>query len=193
MATGFHGLHVIIGTIFLTVCLIRAMRGDFTPEKHVGFEAAAWYWHFRGRGLAVPVLRRLHLGRAGLMPGSGVASASLIAKTQGARGNLRAPFPLTTEPRCMMRRAFLLIIGLGGAAILICLGVWQVQRLAWKEGVIADIDARIVAEPVALPADPMLQHALSARRRKGDSSRTRSMCWSRKRNWRRLPRHCAFA
>jgi len=46
MATGFHGAHVIIGTIFLTVCLIRAIRGDFTPEKHVGFEAAAWYWHF---------------------------------------------------------------------------------------------------------------------------------------------------
>ncbi|MDW4499469.1 cytochrome c oxidase subunit 3 [Sulfitobacter sp. D35] len=46
MATGFHGAHVIIGTIFLIVCLIRAMRGDFTPEKHVGFEAAAWYWHF---------------------------------------------------------------------------------------------------------------------------------------------------
>lgn len=46
MATGFHGFHVIIGTIFLTVCLIRAMRGDFTPEAHVGFEAAAWYWHF---------------------------------------------------------------------------------------------------------------------------------------------------
>ncbi len=46
MATGFHGAHVIIGTIFLTVCLVRAMRGDFTPEKHVGFEAAAWYWHF---------------------------------------------------------------------------------------------------------------------------------------------------
>ena len=46
MATGFHGAHVIIGTIFLTVCLIRALKGDFTPEKHVGFEAAAWYWHF---------------------------------------------------------------------------------------------------------------------------------------------------
>ncbi|MEH7829539.1 cytochrome c oxidase subunit 3 [Gemmobacter denitrificans] len=46
MATGFHGFHVIIGTIFLLVCLIRAMRGHFTPERHVGFEAAAWYWHF---------------------------------------------------------------------------------------------------------------------------------------------------
>ena len=46
MATGFHGFHVLIGTIFLIVCLVRAMRGDFTPEKHFGFEAAAWYWHF---------------------------------------------------------------------------------------------------------------------------------------------------
>ena len=46
MATGFHGAHVIIGTIFLLVCLLRAMRGDFTPNEHVGFEAAAWYWHF---------------------------------------------------------------------------------------------------------------------------------------------------
>jgi len=37
---------VIIGTIFLTVCLIRALNGQFTPEHHMGFEAAAWYWHF---------------------------------------------------------------------------------------------------------------------------------------------------
>ena len=43
MATGFHGFHVIIGTIFLLVCLIRAVKGHFTPEKHIGFEAAAWY------------------------------------------------------------------------------------------------------------------------------------------------------
>jgi len=46
MATGFHGLHVIIGTTFITVCLIRAMFGHFTREHHFGFEAAAWYWHF---------------------------------------------------------------------------------------------------------------------------------------------------
>ena len=46
MATGFHGAHVIIGTIFLIVCLIRANKGDFTPKQHFGFEAAAWYWHF---------------------------------------------------------------------------------------------------------------------------------------------------
>ena len=46
LATGFHGFHVIVGTIFLAVCLVRAMRGSFTAEKHFGFEAAAWYWHF---------------------------------------------------------------------------------------------------------------------------------------------------
>ncbi|MDX2308933.1 MAG: cytochrome c oxidase subunit 3 [Hyphomicrobium sp.] len=46
MATGFHGAHVIIGTLFLAVCLFRALAGHFTPEKHFGFEAAAWYWHF---------------------------------------------------------------------------------------------------------------------------------------------------
>ncbi|NIZ14574.1 cytochrome c oxidase subunit 3 [Phaeobacter sp. HF9A] len=46
MATGFHGFHVILGTIFLTICLIRAVKGDFTPKSHAGFEMAAWYWHF---------------------------------------------------------------------------------------------------------------------------------------------------
>jgi cytochrome c oxidase subunit 3 len=46
MATGFHGFHVIVGTIFLAVCLIRASLGHFTPKAHFGFEAAAWYWHF---------------------------------------------------------------------------------------------------------------------------------------------------
>lgn len=46
MATGFHGMHVLIGTIFLTVCLFRALANQFTPTRHFGFEAAAWYWHF---------------------------------------------------------------------------------------------------------------------------------------------------
>jgi cytochrome c oxidase subunit 3 len=46
MATGFHGAHVIIGTTFLIVCLIRANMGQFTPTQHLGFEFAAWYWHF---------------------------------------------------------------------------------------------------------------------------------------------------
>tara|TARA_R110000787_G_scaffold33448_2_gene87408 strand:- start:1185 stop:1859 length:675 start_codon:yes stop_codon:yes gene_type:complete len=54
----------------------------------------------------------------------------------------------------MSRAIFFVVIGLGGAAILVSLGIWQVQRLAWKQGVIADINARIVAAPVALPDNP---------------------------------------
>lgn len=46
MATGFHGFHVIVGTLFLAVCLLRAYLGDFRPDRHFGLEAAAWYWHF---------------------------------------------------------------------------------------------------------------------------------------------------
>jgi cytochrome c oxidase subunit 3 len=46
MATGFHGFHVFVGACFLAVCWFRMRRGHFTAEKHVGFEAAAWYWHF---------------------------------------------------------------------------------------------------------------------------------------------------
>jgi cytochrome c oxidase subunit 3 len=46
MATGFHGFHVLVGTIFLIVCLIRLMGAGFSPKQHFGFEAAAWYWHF---------------------------------------------------------------------------------------------------------------------------------------------------
>jgi cytochrome c oxidase subunit 3 len=46
MATGFHGFHVIIGTIFIIVCAIRTFHYQLTEEHHFGFEAAAWYWHF---------------------------------------------------------------------------------------------------------------------------------------------------
>ena len=46
MLTGFHGLHVTIGAIILTVILLRSMAGHFTPHHHFAFEAAAWYWHF---------------------------------------------------------------------------------------------------------------------------------------------------
>jgi cytochrome c oxidase subunit 3 len=46
MATGFHGAHVLIGTTFLIVCLVRSYKGHFTPTHHLGFEFCAWYWHF---------------------------------------------------------------------------------------------------------------------------------------------------
>lgn len=46
IATGFHGLHVIVGTLFLLVCFLRHSGYEFSAEHHFGFEAAAWYWHF---------------------------------------------------------------------------------------------------------------------------------------------------
>ena len=46
MLTGFHGMHVTVGAIMLTVMLGRVLAGHFTAEHHFGFEAAAWYWHF---------------------------------------------------------------------------------------------------------------------------------------------------
>nr|YP_009459887.1 cytochrome c oxidase subunit III [Hydropsyche orris]AUT18152.1 cytochrome c oxidase subunit III [Hydropsyche orris] len=46
VATGFHGLHVLIGTIFLIVCLFRMKNNHFSMNHHFGFEAASWYWHF---------------------------------------------------------------------------------------------------------------------------------------------------
>ncbi|HEV7714238.1 MAG TPA: cytochrome c oxidase subunit 3 [Steroidobacteraceae bacterium] len=46
MLTGFHGLHVTIGAIMLTVIWLRVVKGHFTPQRHFAFEAVAWYWHF---------------------------------------------------------------------------------------------------------------------------------------------------
>ena len=46
MLTGFHGAHVIVGVLFLTTCLFRAIRGDFTGKRHMGLQLAGWYWHF---------------------------------------------------------------------------------------------------------------------------------------------------
>ncbi len=46
MLTGFHGLHVTVGAIMLTVIWFRVLKGHFTPQRHFGFEAVAWYWHF---------------------------------------------------------------------------------------------------------------------------------------------------
>ena len=46
MLTGFHGLHVTIGAIMLTVMLFRSMKHHFTPQHHFAFEAVSWYWHF---------------------------------------------------------------------------------------------------------------------------------------------------
>ena len=46
MLTGFHGLHVTIGAIMLTIIFFRVLKGHFSPDHHFAFEATAWYWHF---------------------------------------------------------------------------------------------------------------------------------------------------
>jgi cytochrome c oxidase subunit 3 len=46
MLTGFHGMHVTLGAIMLTVILLRSIRGHFTPDHHFAFEGVSWYWHF---------------------------------------------------------------------------------------------------------------------------------------------------
>ena len=70
MATGFHGAHVLIGTIFLTVCLARAYAGHFTPKQHLGFEFAAWYWHFVDV-VWLFLFVCIYVWAAGPMPGGG--------------------------------------------------------------------------------------------------------------------------
>ena len=46
MLTGFHGFHVTVGAIMLTVIWLRCLKGHFTPTNHFAFEGVAWYWHF---------------------------------------------------------------------------------------------------------------------------------------------------
>jgi len=46
MLTGFHGFHVVVGMLMLFFITLRLMQGHFTPDRHFGFEGAAWYWHF---------------------------------------------------------------------------------------------------------------------------------------------------
>ena len=46
MLTGFHGFHVFVGALMLSVVLLRLIRGHFKPDQHFAFEGAAWYWHF---------------------------------------------------------------------------------------------------------------------------------------------------
>lgn len=46
LLTGFHGMHVTLGTVFLLVLLLRVLKGHFTPDKHFAFQAGSWYWHF---------------------------------------------------------------------------------------------------------------------------------------------------
>ena len=105
MATGFHGFHVIIGTIFLIVCLIRAVRGDFTPKQHFGFEAAAWYWHF------VDVVWLFLFFCIYVWGGWGAPIEGAARLTDDGQGALSAAAAVTTGmrgrcPRCGQGRLF---------------------------------------------------------------------------------------
>ena len=122
MATGFHGFHVLIGTIFLTVCLFRALAGHFKPEQHFGFEAAAWYWHFVDvvwlfLFACIYVWGCRHTGGAltGLMPAAGEAAgrvrnqgrargenALLRTRISAVRGRSRALSALRRGQSCSM-------------------------------------------------------------------------------------------
>jgi hypothetical protein len=65
MLTGFHGFHVLVGMLMLLFITLRLMKGHFTPERHFGFEGAAWYWHFVDVVWLGPVLPGLLARRTG--------------------------------------------------------------------------------------------------------------------------------
>lgn len=69
LATGFHGFHVIVGTIFLGICWLRAKAGGFTSTQHFGFEAAAWYWHFVDVVWLFLFICIYYLGRSAIVAG----------------------------------------------------------------------------------------------------------------------------
>ena len=81
MATGFHGFHVIIGTIFLTVCLGRAIAGQFTPDPPFRLRGGGLVLALRRRGVAVPVRLHLCLGPG---PGDGWLIRARVAKLSSA-------------------------------------------------------------------------------------------------------------
>ena len=77
----------------------------------------------------------------------------------------------------MRRTIFILIIGLAGIAVLLSLGTWQVQRLAWKEGILAEIDAKIAGAPTALPLPSEEAHKYQPVEVSGRSLKPVSVCW----------------
>ena len=101
MATGFHGFHVIVGTIFLTVCLIRAMRRRFHAEAAFRLRGRRLVLALRRRGVAVPVHLHLCVGRRQQLSGRLDAR---IAHVSGGRSCRAAPFSFEDEARWAMRR-----------------------------------------------------------------------------------------
>ena len=128
MATGFHGAHVLIGTIFLFVCLIRASNGHFSPEKHIGFEAAAWYWHF------VDVVWLFLF---------------LVVYIWGGESHLIKIKPKRFSAQVIMSKIKKVVaptlFGFFGVSLLLCLCFWQVGRLEWKQELLELIDKKLNA------------------------------------------------
>ena len=96
MLTGFHGAHVTLGALILSIMLIRILRGHFDAEHHFGFEAASWYWHFVD-GLDRPVhlrLRDLTATGESEMPGRVAVQLAAVEapgdQRQGRRGEHHA-------------------------------------------------------------------------------------------------------
>ena len=102
MATGFHGFHVIVGTIFLAVCLLRTYQGDFTPEAAFRFRGGRLVLALRRRRVAVPVRLHLRLGRLGRADPRVMAEAPAT----GAAPSLAAATFQGLCPRCGARTLF---------------------------------------------------------------------------------------
>ncbi len=150
MATGFHGLHVIIGTIFLSVCLWRAKKGQVTPQSHFGLEAAAWYWHFvdvvwLSSCFISDLLVRLKSEMKALefrLGGEGGGGR------EGGRGKRERGRGGKRERGIFTFRAAPTFITIFMLSVLLSLAIWQVERLHWKENLLATIKERMQEEPI---------------------------------------------
>jgi heme/copper-type cytochrome/quinol oxidase subunit 3 len=157
MATGFHGFHVMIGTIFLIVCLARALQGQFTPAAASRLRIRRVVLAFRGRGLVVPVRVHLSLG-LGLGPRRARNHRAVSVRRTGARRRLvpgRRHRPLPSKSMSQ-RSAWRVLLAPGlatalGVATLIGLGAWQIERMGAKQRLITRVEQRAHQTPQALP------------------------------------------
>ena len=142
MATGFHGAHVLIGTTFLIVCLIRAYLGHFTPKQHLGFEFCAWYWHF------VDVVW-LFLFACIYVWGGGTPLLTEPTHNFSCKGRPRPPL-LRYDPSWRMQRELAIPRGLAGRCPR-C-GKGSCSRGSWSWGRAARVAASTSPSPIPATA-----------------------------------------